>query len=271
MLRVPGTKSSLEKQRAEGVDVRIVYSPLDSITIASQNPHKKVVFLAVGFETTAPTIALSILLAKKQKLKNLFFLSALKVMPVTMDYLLKDRRLNIDGFLCPGHVSSIIGTRAYAFIPQKYKIGCCIAGFEPLDIMEGIYMLLKQIEENKPRVDNQYIRVVTASGNRKAQAIIRKVFTAQDTAWRGLGIVPKSGLKIRRDFSGFDAQLNLPYFPKQAVRDYKSENCRCGEVLKGLIRPDECALFRKACSPENPYGPCMVSQEGACNAYYKYR
>jgi hydrogenase expression/formation protein HypD len=226
--------------------------------------------LAVGFETTAPTIALSILSAKKQNLKNLFFLSSLKLIPPAMDFLLKDRRLSLNGFLCPGHVSAIIGTKPYRFIPAQFGIGCCIAGFEPLDILEGIFILIEQVINKKPEVANQYQRVVTENGNLNAQKVILRVFKTCNTSWRGLGLIPGSGLKIKKEFSRFDAE-NLFNF-KRAVNDAPGlTRCRCGDILKGLASPLECPLFSKRCNPDNPIGPCMVSSEGACNAYYKYK
>jgi len=270
MLRVPGTKSTLEKERAKGAQVQVVYSPLDSLVIARRNSDKKVIFLAVGFETTAPAIALSIISARKENLKNLSFFSSLKLIPPAMHYLVKDRRLNLDGFLCPGHVSVIIGTRPYEFIPQKYKIGCCIAGFEPLDILEGIYILVKQTLNHKPTVANQYIRVVKRQGNAKARKIISEVFKVSDASWRGLGKIPKSGLKIRDEFSRFNAE-RVFRIKRTTNHEPRTTQCRCGDVLKGLISPLGCPLFSKVCSPDNPVGPCMVSSEGACNAYYKYQ
>lgn len=274
MLRVPGTKSTLEKERARGANVSVVYSALDAVSLAAKNPYKpykKVIFLAVGFETTAPTIALSILMAKKENLKNLFFFSSLKLIPPAMAHLVKDHRLTLSGFLCPGHVSSIIGTRPYAFIPKRYKIGCVVSGFEPLDILEGIYFLIQQIVEHKPRVANQYIRVVTPGGNLKAKNLISRVFRVNEATWRGLGRIPKSGLKLRDEFSQFDVEKVMPLNLKHKTLNIQQKKCRCGEVLKGLLEPPECALFNKACSPQHPVGPCMVSSEGACNAYYKYR
>jgi len=207
MLRVPGTRSTLEKERARSGNIRVIYSPLECIEAAKLNPHKKIVFLAVGFETTASTIAMTLALAKKQRLKNLSFLSSLKLIPAAMGHLLNDKRLKLDGFLCPGHVSAIIGTRPYAFIVRKYKIGCCVAGFEPADILEGIFLLLRQVVTCKPKVDNQYLRVVKASGNTKAQGVIHKVFEVRDAAWRGLGIIPASGLSIRNELSSFGTKL----------------------------------------------------------------
>jgi hydrogenase expression/formation protein HypD len=258
---------------------------LDALNIARQNPNKKIVFLAVGFETTAPTIALTIVSAKKEKLKNLFFFSALKLIPPAMGYLLKDKRAKVSGFLCPGHVSSIIGTRPYEFIPKRHGIGCCVAGFEPLDILEGIYILLRQINEHRPRVENQYMRVVNRRGNLSAQKIIFQVFEKTETSWRGLGRIPKSGLRIKEEFSQFDSEKvlldarRLAHGRRRTTHDarhttqdtrYKTQ-CKCADVLKGIISPLDCPLFSKVCSPNNPKGPCMVSSEGACNAYYKYR
>ena len=270
MLRVPGTHSSLEKERAKTGNVLVVYSALDAITLARKKPRNKIIFLAVGFETTACTIGLSIMEAEKEKLHNLFFFSSLKTIPAAMNYLLEDKRLNLSGFLCPGHVSAIIGIRPYEFIPKKYGISCCVAGFEPLDILEGIYFIVRQIIKKKPRVENQYKRVVTRAGNLGAQRVIAAVFQESDASWRGLGEIPKSGLKLKKRFLEFDAEEIMPLKIKHRACDSKQKLCRCGQVIKGLITPDECALFRKGCSPENPYGPCMVSIEGTCNAYYKY-
>jgi len=209
MLRIPGTKSTLEKERAKGGNIKVVYSALDALLFARRNPGKKIIFLAVGFETTAPTIALSIIWAKKENIRNLFFYSSLKLIPPAMDYLVKDKRLNLSGFLCPGHVSCVTGTKSYEFIPQKYKIGCCITGFEPLDILEGIYFLIQQIINNKPCVQNQYMRVVTKQGNLKAKKTILEVFKVCGTSWRGLGKIPQSGLKIKDEFSDFDVEKNF--------------------------------------------------------------
>ena len=270
MLKVSGAVSSLEKEKAKGKDIQIVYSPLDSLKIAKGNVKKKVVFLAVGFETTAPAIALSILAAGKENLRNISFLCALKVMPPAMEYLLSGKKVDISAFLCPGHVSTIIGSRPYEFIPKNYKIPCSIAGFEPLDILEGIYLILKSIKENNPRVSNQYSRVVKKEGNPKARKIINEVFAPANARWRGLGQIKNSGLKIKDKFKLFDAEevFSIKYSAK-APKQLKQ--CRCADVLKGLISPKACPLFAKPCVPEKALGPCMVSIEGACNAYYKYR
>lgn len=269
MLRVPGTKSTLEKERARGSRIQAAYSALDSLAVARMNRAKRIIFLAVGFETTAPTIALSIIAAKKEKLKNLYFFSSLKLIPPAMDYLLKDKRLNINGFLCPGHVSVIIGSQAYEQISKRYGIGCCVAGFEPLDILEGIEVLLKQIAQARPAVANQYLRAVKRQGNPRARKVISEVFQVSNASWRGLGNIARSGLKIKDKYSRFDAEEAFSF--KITVDDQRlTTKCRCGDVLKGLISPADCPLFLKACQPDNPVGPCMVSSEGACNAYYKY-
>lgn len=272
MLAVPGNNSTLEEMRSRGANIAVVYSPLDAIKAAKNNPAQKIVFLAVGFETTAPAIALSIISAKKSNLRNLFFFTALKTIPAAMDFLARDPRLKIDGFLCPGHVSSIIGTKAYKFIPKKYNISCCVAGFEPVDIMEGVYLLLSQIVKRNPHIENQYIRCVNSDGNIAAQKLIMKVFKKAPASWRALGVIPGSGLKIRDEFGNFDAEnvFSASSNPKKYKINSKQKKCRCAEVLKGIINPDECSLFRESCTPEHAFGPCMVSQEGACNAYYKY-
>ena len=269
MLRIPGSYSTLEKERAKFGNVHVVYSALDSLNVAKLNPDKKVIFLAVGFETTAPTIALSIILAKKENLKNLFFFSSLKLIPPAMNYLMQDKRLNLAGFLCPGHVSAIIGTKHYEFIPKRYKISCCVAGFEPLDILEGAYLLVQQIVKKKSMVVNQYARVVKKEGNPTAQKIIHDVFKVSDASWRGFGKIPNSGLKIKKEYSNFDAE-KVFLIKRRTTDARRTTKCRCAEVLKGLISPLACPLFYKVCRPDSPIGPCMVSSEGACNAYYKY-
>jgi hydrogenase expression/formation protein HypD len=269
MLRIPGSISTLEKERAVSSNVRVVYSPLDCIRVAKLNPEKNVVFLAVGFETTAPTIALSIISAKKENLKNLSFLCSLKLIPPVMEYLVLDKRLNLSGFLCPGHVSAIIGTRPYEIISRRHKIPCCIAGFEPLDILEGIYLILRQITNKNPKVDNQYARVVKKEGNIRARETMAACFRVTDAFWRGLGKIPESGLKIKNVFAGFDAEKIFSI--KQIEPGKRKNQCRCVDILKGLISPQDCPLFAKTCLPDTPIGPCMVTNEGACNAYYKFK
>ncbi|MCX7661606.1 MAG: hydrogenase formation protein HypD [Candidatus Omnitrophica bacterium] len=225
MLAVPGRISSLQEQKAKHGNVSIVYSCWEALKVAKNNPKRKIVFLAVGFETTAPAVALTILEAKKLRLKNLFFYSGLKLIPPAIEYLLEDKRLTIDGFLCPGHVSTIIGTKPYEFIPKKYNKACCIAGFEPLDILEGIYLLIKQIITKKPRVANQYRRVVRVNGNPKAKGMILKVFKIVDADWRGLGRIPKSGLRIRSSFCCFDAEKEFG-LSRLVFKDYSFKKTR---------------------------------------------
>lgn len=271
MLRTPGSRSTLEKERAKFGNVQVAYSALDSLRLAELNPDKHVVFLGVGFETTAPTVALSIILARQKRIKNLSFLTSLKLIPPVLSGLIKDKKLNISAFLCPGHVSAIIGTKSYEFIPSKFKASCCVAGFEPLDMLEGIHFLLLQILSNRPSVTNQYSRVVTKNGNLKAQKIMRRAFKISDANWRGIGLVKKSGLKINEEFSEFDAENKFSL--KKIMQEDKRmiSQCRCADVLKGLILPKDCKLFGKACIPDNPQGPCMISSEGTCSAYYKYK
>lgn len=277
MIKVPGSSSSLEKEKAGGANVRVVYSALESVRFAKENPDKKVIFLAVGFETTAPTVALTILSATKEKIDNLTFFSSLKLMPEAMQYLLADHRIDIQGFLCPGHVSTIIGTRPYEFIPRKFAISCCVGGFEPFDMLQAMYMLLKHLKAKQPAVINQYKRVVKPEGNPKARRIIAKVFKPACGSWRGLGAIPQSGLKIRDEFLQFDTERifsfkrTAPNACLSADKAQRLTQCRCADVLKGIIEPNACPFFAKACKPDNPFGPCMVSREGACNAYYRYK
>ncbi|MFH0738546.1 MAG: hydrogenase formation protein HypD [Candidatus Omnitrophota bacterium] len=270
MLRVPGSKSTLEMARTAGARVGVVYSALEAISVACQNPKKRVIFLAIGFEATVPTVGLTVLHAKRQGLKNIFFYCALKLIPPALEYLAKDCDLNISGFLLPGHVSAIIGTKPYAFIPKRYKIGCCVAGFEPLDMLEGIYLLLQQRIKNKPAVENQYRRAVRSSGNLKAKKIISSVFKPSAANWRGLGSIAQSGLSLKKEFSRFDAARVFEFKAEKESDGIKDVRCRCGEVIRGLAEPRDCLLFKKICSPEHPYGPCMISSEGTCNVYYRY-
>ena len=267
MLRVPGSHSSLMEQRAGGADIRIVYSPLDAVALAKNNPDRCVVFLGVGFETTAPTIAVSILEASRLGLKNYCVLAAHKTMPVPMDILSGDPELNLNGYLCPAHVSTIIGGNAYRPLAEKYRIPCVVTGFEPADVMQGIEMLLAQILRRESTVEIQYSRAVSWEGNPKAQAILRQLFAPCDAAWRGLGVLPGSGLAIRVEFAEFDAEQVMPLVVPEAV---ENRACLCGEVLKGKLAPCDCPLFATVCTPESPVGACMVSSEGTCAAAYKY-
>jgi hydrogenase expression/formation protein HypD len=269
MIKVPGSSSSLEKEKASGANIKIVYSPLESLEIARNSPLKKVVFLGVGFETTAPLVASTILKAFEEKLKNFFVLSGHKIIPPAMTALLESGEINIDGFICPGHVSTIIGETPYYPIVKKFEIPSVIVGFEPIDILEGIEMLVRQIVENeKPKLKNQYTRVVRREGNTHALSLMNKVFEVKDSPWRGLGVLPKSGLYIRKTYSKFNADKNI----KVKVEKTKIHpKCICGKVLCGTKKPDDCTLFAKICTPESPIGPCMVSSEGTCAAYYKFK
>ena len=267
LLKVPGTKSSLQKERAEGKDIRIVYSTFDAIDIARKNPDKKVIFLGIGFETTAPTIAASILSARDKNIDNYFVFSAHKLVPPALTALMSNNNLNIDGFILPGHVSVIIGEKAYLPFFEKYKIPCAITGFEPADILQAILSLVRQIEGGNPGLENLYKRAVTFDGNEKAKKIMQDVFETVDVSWRGIGIIPESGLKIREKFSSFDAEKMFKFDVPEAVI---SKGCSCGEILQGIKIPPECSLYKKICTPVNPVGPCMVSSEGTCAAYYRY-
>jgi len=267
MVRVPGSRTSLEKERGNGLDVRIVYSPMDAVALAEKEPTREVVFLGVGFETTAPAIAGAIEIAARNRLRNFSVLASVRTIPGAMDALASDPEVGIEGFLCPAHVSAIIGADAYQMIASRHKIPCVVAGFEPLDILLGIYMLLRQMAEGEARVENEYSRVATPEGNRKALDIVYRVFSPSDAAWRGIGILPGTGLSIAGPYSLFDAQkkFGLGDFPPEEIGP-----CRCGDVLKGKIVPTDCPLFGARCSPEDPAGPCMVSSEGSCAAYFRY-
>ena len=267
MVRVPGSSSSLLHEQASGASVKIVYSALDAVTLAENNPASTVVFLGVGFETTAPTIAGAILTAEKKNLQNFFVLCAHKTMPAPMAVLAGDPDLMVDGFLCPAHVSAIIGANAYQPLIAASRVPCVITGFEPLDILQGVLMLTRQVVAGEARVETQYRRVVKPEGNQKARAILSRVFEPCDARWRGIGDIPGSGLRLRDAYSRFDAGCALPVKIEPVV---EHPECLCGEILKGKLRPPDCPLFRSTCTPEDPVGACMVSSEGACAAAYKY-
>ncbi len=267
MIKVPGSTSSLETERTRGSNVQIVGSTLEALNLARMHPRKKVVFLGIGFETTAPTVAASILEAKRLSLENYFVLCAHKTMPPAMDVLSRGE-VQIDGYLCPGHVSTIIGSDAYFPIVDKYRIGCVIGGFEPLDVLQSILLLVQQVQSGSPAVENEYSRAVQPEGNRKARGILSDVFDSCDSEWRGIGNIPQSGLEIRENYRRWDASVQIPV-QVEPTKEHRS--CRCGEVLQGIIRPLECSLFGKGCTPDTPIGACMVSTEGTCAAYYKYQ
>ena len=266
LIKVPGSYSSLEKAKARNADIRLVYSILESIDIAVLNLEKKVVFLAIGFETTAPATASGILKSEATGLKNFTILCSHKIMPPPMQAIIENG-IKVDGFLAPGHVSVIMGTDMYRFIPEKFSKGIVVSGFEPVDIMQSIYMLVKQIEENKPKIEIQYSRVVKPEGNQKAREIVDMVFEPVDDSWRGLGIIPESGLNLKTNFAKFDAEK---MFDIKIKKSKEPAGCICGDILKGLNRPSDCRLFGKVCNLENPVGACMVSSEGSCNIFYRY-
>jgi hydrogenase expression/formation protein HypD len=268
MLRVPGSSSSLMQERARGADVRIVYSTLDAVALAAKYPDRQVVFLGVGFETTAPTIAGSILAAERQGLKNYFVLAAHKTIPVPMQILSADPELGIDGYLCPAHVSTVIGGNAYRFLAEEHGIPCVVTGFEPADILQGVAMLVAQKVQRRSEVEIQYRRFVTWEGNRQAQQLLAEVFTPIDSAWRGIGMIPESGLAIAGKYAAFDAEKVLPVTVEEPQ---EATGCLCGEILKGKVAPKDCPLFGTVCTPEEPVGACMVSSEGSCAAAYKYQ
>jgi hydrogenase expression/formation protein HypD len=266
MMKVPGSTSSLQKERAEGRDIRIVYSSLESLTIAKEHPEKRVVFLAIGFETTSPTIAVAILRTRQEGIQNLFFLNSQKRIPPALFALLQSKTLKVDGFILPGHVSAILGTKPYQFIAKDFGKPAVITGFEPLDILHGIWMLVRQIEENRPEIEIQYRRMVNQEGNPMAMAKIDEVFEKDDGNWRGIGRIPDSGYRFRETFHAMDARG----FEVEVEPPREHPECLCGEVLQGIKTPVECRWFKKACHPENPIGPCMVSIEGTCHTYFKF-
>jgi len=267
-MRVPGSKKSLLQAKAEGADVRMVYSPLDSLQIAKNNPDKQIVFFALGFETTMPSTALTVLRAEKEGIKNFsLFCNHITIIP-TIKAILDSPDLQLDGFLGPGHVSMVIGNSSYRFIAEHYKRPLVVAGFEPLDILHAIWMVLKQIDEGRTEIENQYNRVVPDGGNKVALDAIGRVFELREFfEWRGLGSIDHSGVRMRESYARFDAERKFSV-PALKIADPKS--CQCGEVLKGVIKPWDCKVFGGACTPETPLGALMVSSEGACAAYYQY-
>jgi hydrogenase expression/formation protein HypD len=267
LIRVPGSGSSLNQEKALGADVRIVYSTLDALEIARTNPRSKVVFLGIGFETTTPSSAAAIEQAKNQSISNFYLLSMHKLMPPAMAGLI-DQGIKIDGYIGPGHVTTIAGASMYDQLVKKHHISVVVSGFEPVDLLQSIYMLVCMAEEGRHGTEIQYKRAVTREGNPKAKELVYRVFEPADDSWRGLGNIPGSGLKIRPEFKRFDAAMQ---FDLQREPTPEPKGCLCGEVLRGLKKPDQCTLFGRICTPVNPVGACMVSGEGACQAYYNYR
>jgi hydrogenase expression/formation protein HypD len=268
MMRVPGGDGSLLDAKAQGADVRMVYSPLDALKVARQNPDREVVFYAIGFETTAPSTALTILRAAEEDIPNFsVFCNHVTIVP-PMKAILDSPDLRLDGFLGPGHVSTVVGIRPYEFVAKRYNKPVAVVGFEPLDILQGVHMVVRQVREGRCEVENQYTRIVRDDGNPKALEVIRQVFKLRPHfEWRGLGFISLSALAIREEFARFDAELR---FEVPGVRVADPKACQCGEVLKGVLKPWECKVFGTACTPETPIGTCMVSSEGACAAYYNF-
>jgi len=267
MLKVPGSYSSLEKVGADGADVRMVYSTMDALNIAENNPTKSVVFLGIGFETTAPTIAASILQAEEKRIRNYYVLSLHKLCPPVLRAILDSGEVKLHGLICPGHVSAIIGSHPWEFISRDYGIPCVVSGFEPLDILQCVDMLVAQIEKGESKVEIAYRRGVRPEGNQQALKLMGQVFEPCPAEWRGIGEVANSGLKLRNGYQRFDAELAFNIDPGPT---YEPVGCICGDVLRGVKTPLDCPLFGKACTPEYPVGPCMVSSEGSCSAYYLY-
>lgn len=267
MTRVPGSTSSLLKEQAAGRNVSIVYSPLDALKLAQENPDQQIVFVGVGFETTTPLVAMAIKRAKALGLANFSVFVAHKNMPNALEVIVSDPSLKIDALILPGHVSTIIGMEPYRFLAEKYGIPGVITGFEPVDVLEGIAMIMRQLHEGRAEIENAYLRGVQPQGNPVAVAAINEVFETVDATWRGLGLIPDSGYAIREEYAQFDA---FRRFEPEVEPTQEPKGCRCGDVLRGAMTPAECPLFRRVCTPENPVGPCMVSSEGSCAAYFRY-
>jgi len=267
MIRVPGSYSSLQKAKAEGGDIRVVYSAQDALHIARDNPDKSVIFIGIGFETTAPTIAATILQAEQEGINNYYVLSLHKVCPPIMKTILDLGEVRLNGIICPGHVSAIIGSYPYQFIPDNYNIACVVSGFEPLDILLCVDMLVNQIESEQYDVEIAYRRGVKPEGNQPALKLMDSVFEIGDADWRGIGVVPSSGLSLREKYRRFDAATNFDITPEPSR---EAKGCICGSILRGVSTPQDCQLFRTSCTPDHPVGPCMVSSEGSCATYYHY-
>ena len=268
MLRVPGAGGSLLGAKAEGADIRMVYSPLDAVAVARANPDREVVFLAIGFETTAPATAMAVLQAERDAIANFSMLVSHVLVPPAIRALLDDPDSAVDGFLAAGHVCTIMGTAEYEPIARQYRIPIVVTGFEPLDLLQGIYLCIRQLEEGRAEVENQYSRSVRPDGNRAAREVLRRVFAVRPQAWRGIGEIPESGLSLAPAYARFDA---LQRFPHIAVPAERPGECISGEILRGVKKPGDCPAFGIRCTPEHALGATMVSSEGACAAYYRYR
>ncbi len=267
MLRVPGTAGDLFQVKGAGGDVRVVYSPLDAVELAEKNPGKQVVFFGVGFETTAPANAMSVVVAKRRGMKNFSLLVSHVLVPPAIAAILESPGNQVQGFLLAGHVSSVMGTWEYPPLAEKYKVPMVVTGFEPLDLLEGIRRTVMQLEAGRHEVENAYERIVTREGNRAAQRLLAEVFEVTDRAWRGIGVIPKSGWRLSAEYRAFDAEER---FQISGIRTVESPLCHSGEVLRGNLKPAACPAFGRECTPRHPLGATMVSSEGACAAYYNY-
>ncbi len=267
MIRVPGSKKSILEAKAQGADIRILYSPLEAVNIAKKNPDKEIVFFAVGFETTAPANALSVIHAEKLGLTNYSILTSHVLVPPAIENVMEDVDSHIDGFLAAGHVCTIMGYWEYYPLAEKFKVPIVVTGFEPLDILQGILMTVKQLEQNRYEVENQYSRIVTEEGNEAAQEIIAKVFEITDRVWRGMENIPMSGYGVKEEYAAFDAMRKFNINIEEAE---ENQACLAGDIMKGIIKPFQCPEFGKKCVPQNPLGAPMVSSEGACAAYYHF-
>lgn len=267
LLKVPGSSGSLQTASASGAAVEVVYSPLNAVDFAEKNPERPVIFLGVGFETTAPMVAASVLEAIRRGLSNFYVYSMHKLTPPAMRAILDAKELSLGGILCPGHVSTVTGWHVWDFLADAYAIPAAVAGFEPTDVLWAIAEIAAQHESCRGEVTNTYPRSVTALGNIAAQEMMKQVFETGAAAWRGLGVIPESGLTLKAEYQTFDAAKVFQVDPGETI---VQEGCRCGEILRGIMKPAECPLFRRACNPAQPVGPCMVSAEGTCAAYYEY-
>ncbi len=267
MLRVPGSRGSLDDERTAGADVRVVYSPADAVELAAALPDRQVVFLGVGFETTAPAVALAGLMAAERGLGNFTIFAAHKVYPPALEALLADPGVRLDGFLLPGHATTVLGRRRLDFLAERHRVPAVISGFEPVDILAALHELLEQVVAGEARVVNAYPRLVREEGNPRAVAVIERLFASVYAAWRGIGVIPQSGLDFRPEWRHLSAQDR---FRLEVAPGRPHPGCRCGDLMKGKAEPFDCRLFARAWRPERPFGPCMVSSEGACAAYYRY-
>lgn len=266
MLRIPGSKGSLMKAKTEGKDIRVVYSPSDAVRIAKENPDKEVIFLGVGFETTIPVLGIALKEAWEGKVPNFSMWVTTKLVEPVIRYLLESGETNLDGFLLPGHVSVILGKNQYKYLVEDYQVPGVISGFEMNEMLSSIYHLIQLGLQEKAEILNNYPSVVKDEGNPSALAIMEQFFTPSDEAWRGIGVIPKSGLDIREEYRSLDAKARFSVTVGEPIKT----KCRCGEIIRGLVGPEDCPLFGKACTPMKPIGPCMVSSEGSCSAHYKY-